>query len=201
MDIRKNEPSITVDKIYYNFPDLNNETYANLMQVDVEDFLREDIKTWPIRECVHRVEVGETFDFDGVKIRVLRVFEPSILADFVNNSSTVYRIEGEKRSILILGDLGIEGGDDTISKCPLELLQADYTQMAHHGHDGVTKEFYDYIKPKRCIWTAPDWLWDNDQGKGFDTAGFQTVRTREWMEALGVTEHLIEKDGTQKIEI
>ena len=106
-----------------------------------------------------------------------------------------------KKSILILGDLGVEGGDDTISKCPLELLQADYTQMAHHGQDGVTKEFYDYIKPKRCIWTAPDWLWDNDQGKGFDTAGFQTVRTREWMEALGVTEHLIEKDGIQKIEI
>ena len=101
VDIRKNEPSITVNKIYYNFPDLNNETYVNLMKVDVEDFLREDMKTWPIRECIHRVEAEESYDFDGVKIRVLRVFEPSILADFVNNSSTVYRIEGEKKSILI----------------------------------------------------------------------------------------------------
>ena len=79
----------------------------------------------------------------------------------------------------------------------LELLQADYTQMSHHGQWGVSKAFYDYIHPRRCIWPSPDWLWDNDLGEGFDTGPFQTVRTRQWMADLGVTEHFVEKDGIQ----
>jgi hypothetical protein len=44
-------------------------------------------------------------------------------------------------------------------------------------------------------------LWDNDDGDGFDTGPWQTVRTREWASELGVTEHFIEKDGTQIFEI
>ena len=82
-----------------------------------------------------------------------------------------------------------------------ESLNTDYTQMAHHGQNGVKRDFYEHIIPKRCIWPSPDWLWDNDNGDGFDTGPWQTVRTREWIGALGVTEHFIEKNGTQIIEI
>jgi len=101
---------------------------------------------------------------------------------------------------LILGDLGIEGGNELMKNSSLALLQADYTQMAHHGQWGVSKKFYDYIKPQKCIWASPDWLWNNDAGEGFDTGPWQTVRTREWMAALGATEHIVEKDGIQAIE-
>ena len=103
--------------------------------------------------------------------------------------------------MLILGDLGEEGGDEVMAECEKPLLMTDYTQMAHHGQWGVKKEFYEYIRPKKCIWPTPEWLWNNDNGKGFDTHYWQTVRVREWMEELGVTEHIVEKDGTQKIEI
>jgi hypothetical protein len=72
--------------------------------------------------------------------------------------------------------------------------------MAHHGQFGVSREFYEYIKPRRCIWPSPQWLWDNDAGDGFDTGPWATVRTREWMDELGVKTHIIEKDGTQKID-
>jgi hypothetical protein len=137
----------------------------------------------------------------GIKITVLRVFNEAIVNNFVNNSSTVYRIDGEKSSVLILGDLGEEGGDEVMAECEKSLLMTDYTQMAHHGQWGVKKEFYEYISPKKCIWPTPEWLWNNDNGKGFDTHYWQTVRVREWMEELGVTEHIVEKDGTQKIEI
>ena len=58
-------------------------------------------------------------------------------------------------------------------------VQRGATQMAHHGQNGVSREFYEYIKPQRCIWATPEWLWNNDGGKGFDTHKFQTVRTRE----------------------
>ena len=78
-------------------------------------------------------------------------------------------------------------------------LQTEYTQMAHHGQNGVSKEFYEYIQPQKCIWPSPKWLWDNDAGDGFDTGPWQTVRTREWVLEIGVTEHIVEKDGMQKI--
>ena len=195
VEIRKNEPSISVDNLYYCFPNLTDEVHAPLARSEHEASLWDDIKEW---KNTHKVCAGEIFEFDDVKIRVLRTFNSDIIG--INDSSAVYRIEGPRHSILILGDLGVNGGIDTMNRCPLELLRADYTQMAHHGQNGVSREFYEYIKPKRCIWAAPEWLWNNDRGGGFDTDKFKTVRTREWMAELGVTEHFVEKDGIQRIE-
>ena len=199
VDIKKNYSDIAVDTLYYKFPDLMDSTYCTQARSDFEAKLWDDVKEWDKKYHIHKVSSGEIFELDEVKIYVLRVFDPNIIG--INDSSAVYRIEGKQHSVLILGDLGTKGGEDTMRNCPLELLQADYTQMAHHGQGGVSQEFYDYIKPKRCIWASPDWLWNNDRGNGFDTDIFQTVRTREWMDELGVTEHFVEKDGIQKIEI
>ena len=200
VDIRKNAPSVIVDTIYYHFPELSDNVYAPLARNAMEATLWQDVNEWNVRYHTHKISVDDCFDFDDVKIRVLRVFNPAITNNCINNSSTVYRIEGNQRSILILGDLGVEGGIELMRNCSFELLHTDYTQMAHHGQNGVSREFSEYIKPKRCIWASPEWLWNNDQGNGFDTGIFQTVRTREWMSELGVTEHFVEKDGIQKIE-
>ena len=201
VEIRKNEPNIRIDAIYYHFPDLQDGVYALYARSDTEKMLWQDVKKWDVRYCVHKISAEDSFCFDDVKIRVLRVFNPDITNNCINNSSTVYRIEGKQSSVLILGDLGVEGGIELMRNCSFDLLHTDYTQMAHHGQNGVSRDFYEYIKPKRCIWASPEWLWNNDQGNGFDTGIFNTVRTREWMEALGVNEHFVEKDGIQKIEI
>ena len=193
---------ITVDKIYHNFPSLDElETYgyrnAGEMKIWKETA---DIFENKFAGKVQIVQPKDVFVVDEIKITVLRVYDPTMTTNFVNNSSVVYRIENDHKSFLILGDLGVQGGAELMKNCSLELLQTDYTQMAHHGQGGVNQEFYAYIKPKRCIWPTPDWLWDNDNGGGFDTGPWQTVRTREWMEELGVTEHWVAKDGTQGIK-
>lgn len=195
---RQKEKRLTVDKIYYRFLDLDTE---GLSRSATELELWKDAKKWDTEYDTHRVCVGDVFTFDDVSFRVLRVYNPEITANPVNNSSTVYRIDGHSKSVLILGDLGVEGGKDTLEKCPVELLHTDYTQLAHHGQQGVNKAFYEAIKPKACLWAAPDWLWDNNRGGGFDSDRFVTVRTREWMAEIGATEHLVEKDGTHKFEI
>ena len=197
VNLLKNYPDIKIDKVYHHFPDY--ETVRPHIRTETEGALVADF----FKICRDRQTIalsrGDVFDFDGVTLRVLRVYNPAITENFINNTSTVYRIEGENASFLILGDLGIEGGCELMKNCPKELLQADYTQMAHHGQSGVSREFYEYIRPQKCIWPAPDWLWDNDAGNGFDTGPWHTVRTREWMQALGITEHIVEKDGMQKI--
>ena len=197
--MRKKFSDITVDKVYHHFPGVE-ELIANARS-ETEEMLAQDIEQWDSFWAVQKLSAGDMFEFDEVSVQVLRVYNPEMKDNLVNNSSTVYRIDGPRSSILILGDLGVEGGNELMQNCPLALLQTDYTQMAHHGQWGVSKEFYDYVKPKACIWPSPDWLWDNDVGDGYDTGPYQTVRTREWVSALGVTSHFVEKDGIQRIEI
>lgn len=195
VDLRNHIPSISVGTLYHHFPTLDGSVKP---RTEEEASLWEDVRKWKSEYRVHIVEAGETFFFDEIQIRVLRVYNPDISG--LNESSAVYRLDGAVRSILILGDLGVNGGNELLERCSLDLLRTDYTQMAHHGQDGVSKEFYDRIHPRRCIWPTPKWLWNNDLGDSFDTARFFTVRTREWMDALGVTEHFVEKDGIQTFE-
>ena len=201
-DIFKKTVGITVDKIYHHFPTIEELEEYGYRNADEKVIWTTTKKIFEkkFQNKVQVVQTNDVFYIDEIKVTILRVYNPTISRNFVNNSSTVYRIENDEISFLILGDLGEEGGVELMANCSLELLQTDYTQMAHHGQAGVSKEFYQYIHPKRCIWPTPDWLWNNDNGGGFDSGPWQTVRTREWMDELGVTEHWVAKDGTQKIE-
>ena len=196
VNILKSKTFITNDKIYHHFPDTKQLQQHLRTQ---EETLIYDFEKHIKAQNVHIISANETIDFDDVSFKVVRVFNPSITNNFINNSSSVFRIDGKHSSFLILGDLGVEGGNDLIAKCPLSLLTTDYTQMAHHGQSGVSKKFYDYIKPQKCIWPTPEWLWNNDAGEGYNTGPWKTVETREWMSLIGVTEHVIAKDGIQKI--
>ena len=194
---------IDVRKIYYNFPSVE-EVVKNQRSPDEPDMWKNVSPLFEDKYIAQTqvIEKNEIFTFDDVKVKVLRVYNPQLVNNnFLNESSAVYRIYNDTSSFLILGDLGTDGGAEVMKNCALADLQTEYTQMAHHGQNGVTKEFYDYIKPKKCLWPTPNWLWDNNQdGKGYNTGPWNTLLTRAWMNDLGVTEHYVAKDGTQVIE-
>ncbi|MBR2634838.1 MAG: MBL fold metallo-hydrolase [Clostridia bacterium] len=146
---------------------------------------------------------GDAFSFGEVRVRVLRTINPNfdVKRNFINNSSAVLMIEGPKKKILLLGDLGEEGGEELLRMYPPEALRADYTQMAHHGQLGVNRSFYEAVRPACCLWPTPACIWENDGGAGPDTGKWKTLETRKWMEEMGVREHLVAKDGTARIEI
>jgi hypothetical protein len=59
------------------------------------------------------------------------------------------------------------------------------------------------VRPSVCIWCAPEWLWNNDRGGGFDTDIFTTVTTRRWMDEIGTVKKnyvMFQKDQTIEIE-
>ena len=201
--IVKHAEKITIDAVYHSFPTIDDlKAYESRYEGEVALWNNIfSIFDGVFSGQVHTLNSGDIFKIGAVNISVLRTYNPEIKNDFINNSSTVYRVDGENRSVLILGDLGKDGGDDVIARCDRESLIADYTQMAHHGQGGVKRDFYEYIRPQRCIWPSPEWLYNNDAGDGFDTGPWLTVRTREWMRELGAMEHIVEKDGTQVIEI
>jgi len=131
--------------------------------------------------------VGDIFKFGTLAFEVMRTPDPSVTANFGNNSSVVYRMTAAGKSILFLGDLGEECGD-VFMRAAGDRLKCDAVVMAHHGQGGVKESFYRVVSPKAAIWPAPGWLWNNER------SGLCIMETRKWMSALGV-ENYVTKDG------
>ncbi|MBQ8682881.1 MAG: MBL fold metallo-hydrolase [Clostridia bacterium] len=189
---------VTVGTLYHHFPSWEM-LYAYGARGDAEKGMWQRMEELCATYPTVQLQQNDTFSFDEAVVSVLRVFAPRIRENAINNSSTVYRIDTPHRSVLLLGDLGAEGGRALQAACPARRLSADYTQLAHHGQGGVDRAFYEYIRPQRCLWATPAWLWENDNGGGPNSGPWKTGETRRWMQELGVTEHIVQKDGTAEI--
>ncbi len=196
---------IRVEKVYYNFPSdeflcrhLVKQRYFTTQ--DLLDTLRSTLKEHAIPTAT--VQTGDRYDFDGFCVRVLRTPDETITNNAVNNASCVFRVELPSVSILFLGDLGVEGGHQLLETTAPEQLWADFVQMAHHGQLGVSREVYEAVQPRFCLWCTPTWLWDNMGPNGYDTGHYQTVVVRGWMSSLGSVErHYRMMDGDQVIDL
>lgn len=192
---------IQVDCVYFNF--LSEDLLSKYEPIEEEHTrtclpkIREIIKNHSI--SVITMHKGDVYAFNDVKITVLREPDASILENIINNSSTVFRLDANSKSVLFLGDLGVEGGEQLLNTCPGNLIRCDYVQMAHHGQNGVNKDVYEAISPKCCLWCTPTWLWDNVGPDGYDSGNFKTVIVRGWMSEIGVKKHYVNKDGPFEI--
>lgn len=189
---------VTFDRIYCCFP---SEQYLALEQdpnggaTTLKRFNRQLDR---LGSRVVTVSAGDEYVFGTARVEILRTVDCTIQENVVNNSSIVFKLYLGEKTMLFLGDLGLEGGAALLAQ-KREALKADYCQMAHHGQHGVDEAFYRAVAPEACFWCAPDWLWDNDAGEGFNTSIFATVETRGWMEKLGVRTHYVIKDGDHAV--
>lgn len=150
---------------------------------DVTDFLNRAADT---RLPVTKLCEGDVITVGGLTIEVLCDARDYAKYNSINDTSCVLRVSFPKRDVLFLGDLGQERAHNLLGECSHEKLRCDIVQMAHHGQNGADRAFYKVVQPKICLYTAPDWLWDNNAGDGFNTGPWKTVVTRGWMEELGV---------------
>lgn len=143
---------------------------------------------------------SQIFEIDNLKIKILSLYKDDIFENLGNNTSMVFKLYINDKSFLVLGDLGAQRCLQVMNEC-LEELDSDYVQMAHHGQNGVTYEFYEAVSPEYCLWPTPEWLWNNDNGGGYNSGPWKTLETREWIEKLDVEENYIAKDGDKVIRI
>ncbi len=132
------------------------------------------------------LEAGETIECGGLTIDVIS--DGSDYAEYhtINDSSAILRVHYPSRDVLLLGDLGQEAAAALAARVPAETLRCDIVQMAHHGQNGADRAFYEIVRPKIALYTAPMWLWENDKGKGRGSGPWKTLETRAWLAELGV---------------
>ena len=193
----KHPDAVTVDKIYYNFP--SAQFCGNYGDQGASKTTATFYSLLPrFAEKIVITSVGDVYDIGDAHVEILYSPDPYITQNVCNNTSVVYKITLGGKVILILGDCGVEAGRRILARFGADGVKCDICQMAHHGQNGCDRAFYEAARPEVCLWCAPDWLWDNDAGDGFNTHIYKTVEVRSWMEALGtVKENLVTKDGTQ----
>ena len=133
---------------------------------------------------------GDKFSVGKADFTMLYTFDPAFVG--CNDSSLIFRMELGGKSVLFTGDAGVSAGRKVLSNPEFaELLDCDICKMAHHGQDGVEREFYEAVSPEICLWPTPSWVWDNRNGN------LQTLEVRGWIEELGVKKNLVAMDGSQ----
>ena len=194
------DPDLRPKEVIYSFPPLsfieeNEPEEAHTLR----DFLAVEDK---VRPLAHKPVENEEFSIDELRFKVLHAWDdarPDSPRLAGNNASLVVRVQGEKKSVMFLGDIGPETGDSMYADHWQE-LKSDYVQMAHHGHSGPGAEVYLAIKPQACFWCCRDWLYD-EIPVAWEPRLYGTRMQRFWMERLGVKKHYVAMDGLHKVEI
>ena len=195
----ENSNGLKSDKIYHSrFTDKLIDTEEKKWADYTRTFysLLDSAKETEVVDC----HCGDEFEIDGIQFKILAEKNPEILGNGYNNSSMVIKMWDKHKSFIFLGDLGVEAGDKLLASEYAADLECDYLQLAHHGNWAVKKNFYEKVKFRACLWPSPSWLYNNDAGKGFNTAHFESVIVRGWMDELGIKEHYVSCMGLAKIE-
>lgn len=190
---------IKIDNFYYNIREQAWYDKYEKYRADMVNTIRNSIAKLPAGVS-HITSKGEVYYVDGVAIHVLN--DPYwIESNSINNSSVVFRLDFDNGTrVLFLGDMGPAAGERLKADVPASELKADIVQMAHHGQYGVNKDVYEIIAPKVAMWNAPEWLWDNDGGSGYNTGSYKTLEVRSWMDEIGAKTNYVIKDGDQTVK-
>lgn len=187
---------IEFDAIYCNFPPLSYfEKEADDPRITLETFLSYAPR---FADKIVTLQEGDVVRIGTCSFEVLQTPDATITENRGNNATTVIRLHLGGKSILLLGDLGKEGGEKLLARHGGN-LKSDLCQVSHHGQRGCTRAVYAAIAPEGCIWTAPDWLWDKGKNE-FDFSHNLIEVEWNWMKELGVKTHYVVHSGDMCIE-
>ena len=185
MEIARNHPDITINGLWRSNCE-DSRVIRSLPPTELQE-----LKEWTsfeseIKIPLHKLQSGQNFNIDDIKINVISAENIDISENNPNNQSAVLKFSDNDFSIIFLGDLGKEGGEKLLKEHG-NAIQCTAVQMAHHGQQGVGREVYEKIAAQYAFWPTPKWLWDNtpylggEPGKGC----FSTPETAQWMQELG----------------
>jgi beta-lactamase superfamily II metal-dependent hydrolase len=191
---------ITIKNLCYSFNSLEWYEQYDARGVEAETSMINDLSS---EKIVNKIEgqKGQVIDIDNVRCDILRGANPEITnSNNGNESSMVFKLTATDvdKSIIFLGDIAGYASLELLENP--EELKADVVQMAHHGQGGATEAVYKAINPKICCFNAPEWLYNNDSGEGYNTGNWQSITVRSWVENLGA-KSLLAYEGNHVISL
>lgn len=200
IEILENPQGIKIKEVYHSrFSESHGRLENNQWEKYVSKMYRlldnaTDIDVYDLQTT------GSLVKLDDIYIKVLGVSNQEIRNNPYNNSSMILRIWDKNKSVLFLGDAHEECGKLAMERwkdCK-EVFDADYVQLAHHGQDGVSEDFYKNINFKYCLWSTPTWVFNPDSAKH---PWLETEQTKTWMHEKGIHENrwivsCLDKDRT-----
>lgn len=175
---------VNIKNLYFNFASFNwyydkigNDAGAlNLFLTAINDYNANAEKKINV---ISNLEKGNIYNVSDVEIEILNNMY-MLDEDSINNTSIVYRVNIFGVKMLILGDLGYDGGDKLISETEKEKLESDICVLSHHGQNGVPLRLYGIINPKICIWPTTKKIYENTNKK------YNTDDTKAFLNKLNV---------------
>ena len=140
----------------------------------------------PEKELVH---AGDIIDnVIGLKMEVLSSYDDWMkeknISNLLNNGSIVFKLYGNEESIMFCGDAqSKEISDHILKDYSKEELKSDYLQVAHHGNNSFSDEFYETVNPKVAFFPAPTVIMENVH----NISWFSVEEISKLLEEMGAT--------------
>lgn len=187
LEVAAHRTEVGFDKVYADFPEAS--FYEGIDEWCVAVIEELNRLSPAVTGKIVRPQEGDVFNIGSAKFTVFYTFNPEWKGG--NDGSTIMRMDLAGTSVMFTGDASIAPGNYVVEKYgDTGLLDCDYCKMAHHGQDGVDKNFYEAVSPEVCIWPTPTWVYNNTNGN------LHTFETRAWVEELGVQKEYKSFEGS-----
>ena len=135
--------------------------------------------------CV--LQTGDAVDVDEMVVSVLHVPDMADAKNMnMNDSSVILKLQiAGKQSVLFLADAEWVCSNDLL-KNHADQLPSDVVVVGHHGCGSVSRECYEKIGAKLCIWQVGNRFWYSDNGEGLNTHNVGVIRNRCILEECGI---------------
>ncbi len=187
LEVAARRREVSFDKVYADFPEASFYEGSDEWCVAVIEELGALDRA--VTDKLVRLQEGDVFNVGAARFTVFYTFNPAWKGG--NDGSTIMRMDLGGTSVMFTGDASIRCGNYVVEKYgDSGLLDCDYCKMAHHGQDGVDRNFYEAVSPEVCIWPTPTWVYENTNGN------LHTFETRAWVAELGVRKEYKSFEGS-----
>ena len=180
---------VTIENLCYYFNPLEWYHQYDTRGWNTENAMISNLKNSKIKNTIECTK-DQIIQMDNIECEILRIADPEIIhSDNGNDSSMCFKMTATdvEKSIIFLGDAFTYASKELekdVEEKP-DKLKANAVQMAHHGQNGVSKKVYEAIEPELCFINAPEWLYNNDNGSGYNTGKWKSIEVQGWIEELG----------------
>lgn len=143
---------VTIEQVVENFPTAEQSLSADYSADRVDDMYKNFADFSPNTEFI-RIHPGNKLYLAGAEVEFLYTLElyfPNKLT-YYNTSSLVCSVTIAGHKFMMTGDMS---GDSNSIICRLygKYLQSDIVQVAHHGYQGGSTQFYTLVDPTWAFW-------------------------------------------------